>query len=186
VNAPLVKGINDISTNRSTLRLTGVVGASGSQPVVYKFNATAGAFSLGVDILAPWFRGGSEITKTDLDVIASISDGAGWSTQNGEPYNPPELNIPMMIPTGALPADGIYYLTISGAFVPDANSTYGSLGQFNLTLEYATSADNQFAAAFRYASPPAILPRFEGPTAAPEQTLGFCTFLPCRTAFCYP
>lgn len=125
------------------------MGANGVQSAVYMFNATSGPFTVSVDGLEAWFYGGSYLNRTNVDLTVRI-----WNTAGDEKIFPIEpttplqtLNVPAA--TSVLPIDGTYYITVSGAGLDGSYSSYGSMGKFSLSLEYPTSADNQFAAAYR-------------------------------------
>uniref|UniRef100_A0A383V6Z4 Peptidase C-terminal archaeal/bacterial domain-containing protein n=1 Tax=Tetradesmus obliquus TaxID=3088 RepID=A0A383V6Z4_TETOB len=140
-------GLKIDSTSGSTASSIayGVVAQAGV-PEFFKFMASAGPATVKTQ-LTPSFTNtlGSVDNRADLDMRVTVYDAAGAIVTTLDPAsfeNAATLEIAESPVT--LPADGVYYVGVTGAGSGDPKSTgysdYGSLGRFALSLTYPAPA----------------------------------------------
>lgn len=127
----------------------GVLAAAGT-PAVFGFRAVQGLATVSANGIVPW---AGTIPQTDVDLAMNITDAQGNVMRSVDPAD--TLAIPAN--SFVLPADGTYYIWVAGTGLAGNYSSYGSMGQYFLQVEYAAAVDPQQAAAQRWVAQPSWL-----------------------------
>jgi hypothetical protein len=134
---PLV-GTLDAATGLYTAQAAGIVtDANGDW---FSFISLEGTATLSVAVVSPW----GSFQRANLDVQLAILNSAGAIVTM---LNPPSLNLPATVV--GLPAMDRYYVAVQGVGSGDPATTgyssYGSKGQYELTVVYTPPPQMQVA-----------------------------------------
>jgi hypothetical protein len=139
-NATMLLGVT--SGFLTTATVHGLVGGQATR-LVYALNASAGLLTVLLDGIPSWADGWGQ---TNLDLQLTVSDSLGnilANTNRATTLGIPTTNL-------VLQTDGAYHITVAGTGLEGSYSSYGSMGQFTMTVEWPTATVGEPGIGYRW------------------------------------